>query len=164
MMSVTGFIAASGVVVNSSLVLDHAINARHSAGSTMREAVLETAASRFRPIVLTSLTTFVGLSPLLLNQSVQAQFLVPMACSLAFGVLSSTVVTLFVVPCGYVILEDLRSVTRQRQRAPAIRQDSPTPSLDLEPEPGIPALATPSLKDTAPGAVVQPSTGSTLPQ
>ncbi len=76
------------------------------------EAALDTACSRFRPIVLTSLTTFVGLSPLLLNRSVQAQFLVPMACSLAFGVLFATAVTLFVVPCGYVILEDLKGLSR----------------------------------------------------
>ena len=72
-------------------------------------------AVRFRPIVLTSLTTFVGLSPLLLNRSVQAQFLVPMACSLAFGVVLSTVVTLFIVPCGFVILEDLRRLRRRRR-------------------------------------------------
>lgn len=106
MMSVMGFIAASGVVVNSSLVLVHNINARRHAGQSMQDAVLEAAVSRCRPIVLTSLTTFVGLTPLMLNQSVQAQFLVPMAVSLAFGVLFATVVTLLVVPSGYVVLED----------------------------------------------------------
>jgi multidrug efflux pump subunit AcrB len=122
MMSVMGIIAASGVVVNSSLVLVHAINQAQARGEELREAVMNSAASRFRPILLTSLTTFVGLSPLLLNRSVQAQFLVPMACSLAFGVLLSTVVTLFVVPSGYVILEDLRS---------AFRKDTGSDALDL---------------------------------
>lgn len=117
MMSVLGIIAASGVVVNSSLVLVHAINQRHGEGVTIRTAVLATATSRFRPIVLTSLTTFVGLSPLLLNRSVQAQFLVPMACSLAFGVLFATVATLFVVPCGYLILEDLKALSAGLRRA-----------------------------------------------
>ena len=69
--------------------------------------------SRFRPIVLTSLTTFVGLGPLMLNRSVQAQFLVPMAVSLAFGVLFATVVTLLVVPAGYLILDDLHALLRR---------------------------------------------------
>jgi multidrug efflux pump subunit AcrB len=114
MMSVLGFIAASGVVVNSSLVLVHSINEVAATGTSIREAALETALSRFRPIVLTSLTTFVGLSPLLLNRSVQAQFLVPMACSLAFGVLFATAITLFVVPCVYVILDDLATWSRSR--------------------------------------------------
>ncbi|MFT5441592.1 MAG: multidrug efflux pump subunit AcrB [Myxococcota bacterium] len=117
MMSVMGIIAASGVVVNSSLVLVHAINERHSSGESVRDAVLGAAATRVRPILLTSITTFVGLSPLLLNRSVQAQFLVPMACSLAFGVLFATVVTLLVVPCGYVILEDLKGLMKRRPAA-----------------------------------------------
>ena len=109
MMSVMGFIAASGVVVNSSLVLVHNVNARREKGLTIQEAVLEAAVSRCRPIILTSLTTFVGLTPLMFNRSVQAQFLVPMAVSLAFGVLFATVVTLLVVPSGYLILEDRRT-------------------------------------------------------
>jgi multidrug efflux pump subunit AcrB len=120
MMSIQGVIAAAGVVVNSSLVLMHAINDRETQGMKRREAVVEAAARRFRPILLTSLTTFVGLSPLMLNRSVQAQFLVPMACSLAFGVLFSTVVTLLVVPSGYMILDDLRNLRRRgRPKAPA---------------------------------------------
>jgi multidrug efflux pump subunit AcrB len=106
MMSVMGVIAASGVVVNSSLVLVHNVNTRRAAGMSFHEAVIESAVSRCRPIVLTSMTTFVGLMPLMFNQSVQAQFLVPMAVSLAFGVLFATVVTLLVVPSGYIILED----------------------------------------------------------
>jgi multidrug efflux pump subunit AcrB len=107
MMSILGFIAASGVVVNSSLVLVHNIDSRRSAGQGVYDAVLDAAVSRCRPIILTSMTTFVGLSPLMLNRSVSAQFLVPMAVSLAFGVLFATVVTLLVVPSGYLILQDL---------------------------------------------------------
>ncbi|HIG40858.1 MAG TPA: efflux RND transporter permease subunit [Gammaproteobacteria bacterium] len=107
MMSVLGFIAASGVVVNSSLVLVHTIDARRCAGRSIHDAVLDAAVSRCRPIILTSLTTFVGLTPLMLNRSVSAQFLVPMGISLAFGVLFATVVTLLVVPSGYLILQDL---------------------------------------------------------
>jgi multidrug efflux pump subunit AcrB len=114
--SAMGFIAASGVVVNSSLVLVHNVNQRRTTGEHFHEAVLHAAASRCRPIVLTSLTTFVGLLPLMFNRSVQAQFLVPMAVSLAFGVLFATVVTLLVVPSGYIILEDIRRFLGRNNR------------------------------------------------
>ncbi len=120
MMSVMGFIAASGVVVNSSLVLVHTVNDYRARGRTIRDAARDAAVSRFRPIVLTSLTTFVGLSPLMLNRSVQAQFLVPMSVSLAFGVLFATAVTLLVVPAGYLILEDLRALRLRREPAPGV--------------------------------------------
>jgi multidrug efflux pump subunit AcrB len=119
MMSILGFTAASGVVVNSSLVLVHSVNYRRSQGSSLADTVLEAAVSRCRPIILTSLTTFIGLSPLMLNKSVQAQFLVPMAVSLSFGVLFATVVTLLVVPSGYLILHDLGRLFRGRQVAGA---------------------------------------------
>ena len=113
MMSVLGFTAASGVVVNSSLVLIHSVNFRRSIGDSMHEAILNAAVSRCRPIILTSITTFVGLLPLMLNKSVQAQFLVPMAVSLSFGVMFATVVTLLVVPAGYLILNDLGNLVRR---------------------------------------------------
>jgi multidrug efflux pump subunit AcrB len=119
MMSVMGFIAASGVVVNSSLVLVHHINAQRSSGAPIIETARDAAVKRFRPIALTSLTTFVGLLPLMTNRSVQAQFLVPMAISLAFGVLLSAGITLFVVPSGYVILEDLGALLRRARRGAA---------------------------------------------
>ncbi len=107
MMSILGMIAAAGVVVNSSLILVYAINQRRDAGSTMADAVVDAATSRCRPIVLTSMTTFVGLMPLMFNTSVQAQFLVPMAVSLSFGVLFATVITLLVVPSIYLFFEDV---------------------------------------------------------
>ncbi len=110
MMSIMGIIAASGVVVNSSLVLVHYVNGRRAEGASVQDAAIDAAVARFRPILLTSLTTFVGLLPLMLNRSVQAQFLVPMAISLAFGVAFATVVTLLVVPSGYVIFDDLRQL------------------------------------------------------
>jgi len=109
-MSVEGMIALTGVVVNASLVLVHYVNGLRAKGMELREAVIEAGVARFRPIILTSLTTFAGLTPLLLESSVQAQFLVPMATSLAFGVLFSTAITLFIVPSGYMILEDLRKL------------------------------------------------------
>ena len=85
-------------------------------------AVIDAAVTRCRPIVLTSLTTFAGLSPLLLNQSVQAAVLIPMATSVAFGVIFSTVVTLLVVPSGYRILEDvglIKSVQETQEIEPS---------------------------------------------
>lgn len=109
-MSVQGFIALSGVVVNSSLVLVHSVNARRAEGLAVREAIQTAGEARFRPIVLTSITTFAGLTPLLLERSMQAQFLIPMAISLSFGVLFASLITLFVVPCGYEILENFRGI------------------------------------------------------
>ncbi|MFQ5697215.1 MAG: efflux RND transporter permease subunit [Myxococcota bacterium] len=122
-MSVTGFVAASGVVVNASLVLVHYVNQRRDAGIGAYDAVLEAGVARFRPIVLTSLTTFGGLSPLMLERSVQAQFLVPMAISLAFGVLFAAGITLLVVPSGYLVQEDLRRLVGHSRR-PAGPQES----------------------------------------
>jgi len=113
MMSILGMIAAAGVVVNSSLILVYAINQRREAGEPLLQAVIEASTSRCRPIVLTSMTTFVGLMPLMFNTSVQAQFLVPMAVSLAFGVLFATLVTLLVVPSIYLLFEDLAGLKRR---------------------------------------------------
>ncbi len=117
MMSILGFVAACGVVVNSSLVLVHSVNYRRGIGDSIQDAVLNSAVSRCRPIILTSITTFVGLMPLMLNKSVQAQFLVPMAVSLSFGVMFATLVTLFVVPSGYLILDDIgHGLTKLKNR------------------------------------------------
>jgi len=113
MMSVFGVVALAGVVVNASLILVHYINTRRKLGVSLEEAVKDAGVARFRPIVLTSLTTFVGLTPLLLERSVSAQFLIPMAISLAFGVAFATVVTLFIVPSAYMILEDLKNLLRR---------------------------------------------------
>lgn len=115
MMSVIGIVALSGVVVNASLVMVHFVNEARAEGVPLHDAITEAGVSRFRPIVLTSLTTFVGLFPLMMEQSVQAQFLIPMAISLGYGVLFATAITLLVVPCGYLVLEDI-SVLWQRLR------------------------------------------------
>ena len=110
MMSILGIIALSGVVVNASLILVDFVNRERRAGRDLKTAVIEASVARFRPILLTSLTTFAGLTPLMLERSVQAQFLIPMAVSLAFGVLLSTFTTLLIVPSAYRILEDLRGL------------------------------------------------------
>ncbi|MEM1222203.1 MAG: efflux RND transporter permease subunit [Verrucomicrobiota bacterium] len=110
-LSVLGFVALAGVVVNDSLVLVDFINQERRRGVPLREAIEEAGSARFRPIILTSLTTFAGLLPLLFETSLQAQFLIPMATSLSFGVLFATFLTLILVPAFYSVVEDLREFT-----------------------------------------------------
>ena len=107
-LSMIGIVALSGVVVNDSLVLVDFINRYQRKGKSIRDAAIESGQARFRPILLTSITTFVGLTPLLLEKSLQAQFLIPMAVSLGFGVLFSTFITLILVPNGVIIIDQLR--------------------------------------------------------
>ena len=101
LFSFFGFLACAGVVVNDNLVLLARINQLKERGAETLDAVLHAGVDRFRPIVLTSLTTFIGLMPILFERSLQAQFLKPMVISLSFGVAFSSVVTLFLVPCCY---------------------------------------------------------------
>ncbi len=125
MMSVFGVVALSGVVVNASLILVHYVNACRDRGQPLEEAVREAGCARFRPVVLTSLTTFAGLLPLLAERSVSAQFLIPMATSLAFGVIFATGISLFLVPASYVILEDLKSLGRRTPPRPVLATIEP---------------------------------------
>jgi multidrug efflux pump subunit AcrB len=113
-MSMFGVVALSGVVINDSLVLINFSNKNRKAGMTGREAVLSAANQRFRPIMLTTLTTFGGLTPMIFETSRQARFLIPMAVSLGFGIVFATVITLVLVPCFYTIVEDLRQVAGRR--------------------------------------------------
>jgi len=102
MLSMLGFVAAAGVVVNDNLVLLDRINRLRHQGLAAAQAVMQAGRDRFRAIVLTSLTTFIGLMPIMAEQSVQARFLIPMVISLAFGVLFATTVTLILVPTLYL--------------------------------------------------------------
>ena len=104
-LSMMGIVALTGVVVNDSLVMVDFINRYRSEGNSIKDAVLEAGPRRFRPIFLTSLTTFVGLIPLILEKSTQAKFMIPMAVSLSFGVLFATAITLLLVPVSYLTLE-----------------------------------------------------------
>ncbi len=113
MLSGIGMVALTGVVVNDSLVMVDFVNRAYRGGSPLAIAIRDAGKKRFRPIVLTSLTTFVGLAPLLLEKSVQAQFLIPMAASIAFGVLFVTGIVLVLVPVTYYILEDLKAGWRR---------------------------------------------------
>ncbi|WP_019529907.1 efflux RND transporter permease subunit [Dasania marina] len=107
-ISIVGIIALSGIVVNDSLVLVDYINHRYRSGSSWHEAIKEAGKRRFRAVILTSVTTFAGLLPIQLERSIQAQFLKPMAVSVAFGVLFATVVTLILVPVLCYIAEDVK--------------------------------------------------------
>jgi multidrug efflux pump subunit AcrB len=115
--SLLGIVALSGVVVNSSLVLVDYINKQRQSGQNLKWVVSHSGAVRFRPIVLTSITTFVGLAPIMMDSTISLVMFVPMAISLAFGVLFGTSVTLFLVPCLYLILEDLLIATGARKDA-----------------------------------------------
>ena len=107
-LSLFGMVGLAGVVVNDSLVLIYTANRMREQGNSAYEAVTKAGRLRFRAILLTSLTTFAGLTPMLLERSLQAQFLIPMAISLGFGVLFGTLITLLLVPCGYMLLDDFR--------------------------------------------------------
>jgi multidrug efflux pump subunit AcrB len=108
-LSIVGIIALSGVVVNDSLILVDHVNKKVEQGMDPTSAAIDGGRARFRAILLTSLTTFFGLLPILSESSMQAQMVVPMATSLAFGILFATVITLVLVPCLYKILGDVGS-------------------------------------------------------
>nr|WP_279382479.1 efflux RND transporter permease subunit [Acanthopleuribacter pedis] len=108
MISIMGVIALAGVVVNDSLVLIHAANEFRASGKGPLDSIIAAGMRRFRPILLTSLTTFFGLAPMIMETSVQARFLIPMAISLGFGILFATFLILGLIPALYMILEDLK--------------------------------------------------------
>lgn len=113
-LSMFGLVALTGVVINDGLVMVDFINRfRERHEGDLQLAVREAGVVRFRPILLTSLTTFFGLVPLLLEKSMQARFLIPMAVSLAFGVMFATLITLVLVPAAYIILDDIASRFRR---------------------------------------------------
>lgn len=146
LLSYFGIIALSGVVVNDSLILVDYINKEKARGVPLSQAVVDGARVRFRPILLTSLTTFLGLAPItIFEKSTQAQLVVPMAASLAFGIVFATVITLILIPSLYLILDDLASWWRQALdevipgRKPARKHAHPFGRKDEGGEEGRPA-------------------------
>lgn len=116
-----GILAAAGVVVNDNLVFIDRINQLRREGTEVRHALIQAGVDRFRPIILTSITTFIGLVPIMLDGSMQARFLIPMVVSLAFGVLFATVVTLVFVPALYLAgakVRDAKTKLKQKLRGP----------------------------------------------
>ena len=113
-LSMIGFLALTGIVVNDSLILIDFAKKRRAQGLECFEAVIDAGRVRIRPILLTTITTFLGISPLIFFASGQTAFLSPMAVSLGFGLVFATVLILVVVPCFYMVLDDLRTATFKR--------------------------------------------------
>ena len=122
-MSLFGLVALAGVVVNDSLVMVDFANRRRAAGMDRMDAIRQSGIQRFRPIMLTTLTTFGGLAPMIFETSRQARFMVPMAISLGFGILFATFITLLLVPILYMVLEDALDIFRRQ----------PEPKVDYQP-------------------------------
>lgn len=130
-LSMFGLIAAAGVVVNDSLVMVDYVNNSRKAGIPLKEAVVFAGTKRFRAILLTSLTTFIGLVPIVFFEtSMQAQIVIPMAVSLSFGVMFATVVTLILIPSLYVILEDVKRAFKRKK--PAAKTKQPLADVDSQ--------------------------------
>ncbi len=115
-MSMCGIVALAGVVVNDSLVLVDYVNRQRQHGHAVKKAAWEAGVVRFRPIILTSLTTFAGLTPMLLETDMQARFLIPMSVSLSFGILFATVITLVLIPSVYLMLEDFKRLVFTQEK------------------------------------------------
>ncbi len=114
-LSIFGVVALSGVVVNDSLLLIDQVNRNREKKETIYHAVIDAGQRRFRPILLTSLTTFFGLTPMIFETSVQAQFLIPMAISLGYGIMFATGITLLLIPTLYMVLEDFHGLLGVRR-------------------------------------------------
>ncbi|KTF11859.1 efflux RND transporter permease subunit [Pseudoalteromonas sp. H103] len=127
-LSMFGIIAVAGIVVNDSLVMVDFVNKARAEGMAVKQAVMQAGAKRFRAILLTSITTFIGVMPIIMETSLQAKIVIPMAVSLAFGVLFATVITLILIPCQYVALEDAKRLTRKLlgKSQPVSAQPTPT--------------------------------------
>ncbi len=124
MMSTFGLIAAAGVVINDSLVMTDYVNQMRSQGQSIKQAVMDAGCVRFRAITLTSITTFVGVLPIMFETSMQARIVVPMAVALGFAVLFATFVTLILVPCLYMGLEDFKGMFRRKKKGAYKTNDS----------------------------------------
>lgn len=112
-LSLIGTVALSGIVVNNSLILVEFANERMRDGESHEEALLNSGASRLRPILLTTGTTIFGILPLLLERSFQARFLIPMGISIGAGLLSATILTLIILPANLMIIDDILAVARR---------------------------------------------------
>jgi len=115
-LSICGIIALAGVVVNDSLIMVDFVNRARREGLSLIESVVRSGSERFRAIILTSLTTFMGLMPIVFERSLQAQVVIPMAISLAFGILFATVITLLLVPSLYMMLDDIKGLFKRKIR------------------------------------------------
>jgi multidrug efflux pump subunit AcrB len=136
-LSIIGFVALSGIVVNDSLILVHYYQQERERGVSLHTSLLNAGAERLRPIFLTTITTVLGLTPLMLEQSFQARFLIPMAIAIAFGLMSATVLILLLLPCLIVILDDIKACCYylwHGQHRPGHHDDERPQQADGDPE------------------------------
>ena len=139
MLSIMGVLALTGIVVNDSLVLVDYINKERARGTSVYDAVLRSGEVRFRPVMLTSLTTFVGLMPLMFSNNLQAQALIPMAVSLGYGILFATLITLILVPVNYLVfyrvgrfwhgIDDAEAEARYMAKTEKLNLSKPLPEV-----------------------------------
>ena len=129
LMSFFGLVALTGVLVNDSIVLIDFINRRVRSGVSINEALIESGKRRFRPVLLTSITTIAGLSPIMFEQSFQAQILVPMAVSLSFGLMTATLLVVILVPSFFRIYLDVISLFSSPDQAPQMSVSAPGKEL-----------------------------------
>lgn len=130
LVSLMGVIALSGVVVNDSLIMIDYANKRRKQGDPIYLSIHEAGLRRFRPIILTTMTTFGGLAPIILETSSQAFYLIPMAISLGFGIVFATMIILVIVPCLYLVLEDIRLMKEKGRTVKAVDVSENSPTLD----------------------------------
>jgi len=130
-LSIVALLGLSGIVVNDSIILVKTIQDHHRDATSLRAAIVSGTCARVRAIVLTSATTIGGLLPLIFEKSLQAQFLIPMAVTIVFGLLATTVLVLFVVPSLMMIEDDAKRVFRCRSRRSTAPGDFDEPTADL---------------------------------
>ncbi len=128
-LSLIGFVALSGIVVNDSLIFMEFFNEERRAGMSVFDSALEAGRARVRAILLTTITTVLGLLPLMLEQSFQARFLIPMAITIAFGLMSATGIILVVLPCLLMILQDIKKATHRLWTGRKMAGPAPAPDL-----------------------------------
>lgn len=132
LFSMFGITAAAGVVINDSLVMVDYVNKTRAQGVPLKDAVLFSGCKRFRAIMLTSFTTFIGLVPIMLETSMQAKMVIPMAVSLAFGVLFATVVTLVMIPSLYLVIEDIKNMIKRKKQKSASADNTQSEPATVE--------------------------------
>jgi HAE1 family hydrophobic/amphiphilic exporter-1 len=128
-LSLIGFVALSGIVVNDSLIFMEFFNEQRREGKSVFESALEAGRARVRAILLTTITTVLGLLPLMLEQSFQARFLIPMAITIAFGLMSATGIILIVLPCLLMILQDIKALAHRLWTPPRMKMTTDIPAI-----------------------------------
>ena len=129
LISIFGIVALSGVLINAGIVMIDYANKERARGIAAYDAIVAAGLRRFRPILLTTVTTFCGLAPMIFETSRQAKFLIPMAISLGYGIVFATLVVLFLIPAMYMMLEDVKSLLNPDRDVVEPEDDSDRPNV-----------------------------------